>query len=80
MGGGKTEIGGGRPGRTNVVRTTDGKWPLTSEYWGGGANTRYVLADNPLESYRGSATGGSPVVIRFVEVDLGRSKGAYHRW
>ncbi|MFD3930872.1 RICIN domain-containing protein [Streptomyces sp. NPDC058614] len=57
MGGGKTEIGGGRPGMTNVVRTTDGKWLLTFEYWGGGANTRYVIADNPLEFYRGSPTG-----------------------
>ncbi|MFF2516621.1 RICIN domain-containing protein [Streptomyces sp. NPDC058086] len=57
MGGGKTEIGGGRPGMANVVRTTDGKWLLTFEYWGGGANTRYVIADNPLEFYRGSATG-----------------------
>ncbi|MFF3712987.1 RICIN domain-containing protein [Streptomyces phaeochromogenes] len=57
MGGGKTEIGGGRPGMTNVVRTADGKWMLPFEYWGGGANTRYVIADNPLEFYRGSATG-----------------------
>ncbi|MDX2936620.1 hypothetical protein P1P92_29995, partial [Streptomyces ipomoeae] len=57
MGGGKTEIGGGRPGMTNVVRTTDGKWLLTFEYWGGGANTRYVLADDPLKFYLGSATG-----------------------
>ncbi|MFD9193777.1 RICIN domain-containing protein [Streptomyces phaeochromogenes] len=57
MGGGKTEIGGGRPGMTNVVRTTDGKWMLPFEYWGDGANTRYVIADNPLEFYRGSATG-----------------------
>jgi hypothetical protein len=42
---------------TNVVRTTDGKWLLTFEYWGGGANTRYLLADNPLKFYTGSATG-----------------------
>ncbi|MFC4505271.1 MULTISPECIES: RICIN domain-containing protein [Streptomyces] len=57
MGGGKTEIGGGRPGMTNVVRTTDGRWLLTFEYWGGGANTRYVLADDPLKFFRGSPTG-----------------------
>ncbi|MCX5373551.1 RICIN domain-containing protein [Streptomyces sp. NBC_00103] len=57
MGGGKTEIGGGRPGMANVVRTTDGKWLLTFEYWGGGANTRYVLADDPLKFYTGSASG-----------------------
>ncbi|MGW1209318.1 RICIN domain-containing protein [Streptomyces sp. NPDC002499] len=85
MGGGKTEIGGGRPGMTNVVRTTDDKWLLTFEYWGGGANTRYVVADNPLKFYRSSpigdaitslpvdtgsralATGGSPVVIKLPD-------------
>ncbi len=55
MGGGKREIGGGRPGMTNVVPTTDGKWLLTYEYWGGGTNVRYVLADDPLTFYRGSA-------------------------
>ncbi|MER6134918.1 RICIN domain-containing protein [Streptomyces sp. NPDC001815] len=59
MGGGKTEIGGGRPGMTNVVRTTDGKWLLPYEYWGGGANTRYVIADDPLKFHAGSA--GAPV-------------------
>ncbi|MFF7449337.1 MULTISPECIES: RICIN domain-containing protein [unclassified Streptomyces] len=59
MGGGKTEIGGGRPGMTNVVPTTDGKWLLTYEYWGGGTNTRYAVADNPLTFYAGSA--GHPV-------------------
>ncbi|MGW2619357.1 RICIN domain-containing protein [Streptomyces sp. NPDC001500] len=57
MGGGKTEIGGGRPGMANVVRTTDGKWLLTFEYWGGGVDTKYVLADDPLKFYTGSATG-----------------------
>ncbi|MER7564502.1 RICIN domain-containing protein [Streptomyces sp. NPDC097941] len=57
MAGGKTEIGGGRPGMANVVRTTDGKWLLTFEYWGGGVNTKYVLADDPLKFYTGSATG-----------------------
>ena len=57
MGGGKSEIGGGRPGMTNVVRTTDGRWLLTFEYWGGGANVRYKLADDPLKFFRGSATG-----------------------
>ncbi|MFF7951423.1 RICIN domain-containing protein [Streptomyces griseorubiginosus] len=59
MGGGKTEIGGGRPGMTNVVATSDGRWMLTFEYWGGGANTRYVLADDPLKFFRGSRTGMS---------------------
>ena len=68
MGGGKTEIGGGRPGMTNVVRTTDGKWLLTYEYWGGGANTRYVLADNPLDFHRSSAIGGA---VTSLPVDTG---------
>lgn len=54
MGGGKTQIGGGRPGMTTVVPTTDGKWVLPYEYWGGGTNTRYVIADDPLKFYRGS--------------------------
>jgi hypothetical protein len=59
MGGGKTEIGGGRPGMANVVPTSDGRWMLTFEYWGGGANTRYVIADDPLKFFRGSQTGMS---------------------
>jgi hypothetical protein len=68
MGDGKTEIGGGRPGMTNVVRTTDGKWLLTYEYWGGGANVRYLLADNPLDFYRSSVTGGA---VTSLPVDTG---------
>jgi len=56
MGGGKTEIGGGRPGMTNIVPTTDGKWLLTYEYWGGGDNVRYKIASSPLQFY---ATGGA---------------------
>ncbi|MGW1241059.1 RICIN domain-containing protein [Streptomyces bobili] len=68
MGGGKTEIGGGRPGMTNVVRTTDGKWLLPFEYWGGGVNTRYVMADDPLTFYRGSPTGEA---VTSLPVDTG---------
>ncbi|WP_405976869.1 RICIN domain-containing protein [Streptomyces sp. NBC_00988] len=68
MGDGKTEIGGGRPGMTNVVRTTDGKWLLTYEYWGGGANVRYLLTDNPLDFHRSSATGGA---VTSLPVDTG---------
>ncbi|WP_427924682.1 RICIN domain-containing protein [Streptomyces sp. cg40] len=68
MGGGKTEIGGGRPGMANVVRTADGKWMLTFEYWGGGANTRYVVADNPLQFFLGSATG---TAVTSLPVDTG---------
>jgi hypothetical protein len=68
MGGGKQEIGGGRPGMTNVVRTTDGKWMLPFEFWGGGANTRYVIADDPLQFYRVSATGTD---VASLPVDAG---------
>ena len=68
MGGGKTEIGGGRPGMTNVVPTTDGKWLLTYEYWGGGANTRYRIADDPLKFFRGSAAGTG---VTALPVDAG---------
>jgi hypothetical protein len=45
---GKTRIGGGRPGMTNIVPTTDGKWLLTYEYWGGGDNVRFKIASDPL--------------------------------
>ncbi|KFF98735.1 hypothetical protein IQ62_23495 [Streptomyces scabiei] len=57
MGGGKSEIGGGRPGMTTIVPTADDKWLLTYEYWAGGANTRYRIADDPLKFFRGSPTG-----------------------
>ncbi|MFF7927959.1 RICIN domain-containing protein [Streptomyces mirabilis] len=68
VGGGTPQIGGGRPGMANVVRTADGKWLLTFEYWGGGANTRYVVADNPLQFYRGSPTGEA---VTSLPVDTG---------
>jgi hypothetical protein len=59
IGGGEQEIGGGRPGMTNVVQTTDGKWMMTFEYWGGGDNVRYKIASSPLEFWKaGGATGG----------------------
>ncbi|MFJ2813138.1 RICIN domain-containing protein [Streptomyces sp. NPDC087294] len=77
--GGRTEIGGGRPGMTTVVPTTDGKWLMTYEYWGGGSNVRYRTADDPLSFFSGTdapisslpvpsganslATGGSPVLL-----------------
>ncbi|MER5753873.1 RICIN domain-containing protein [Streptomyces sp. NPDC002088] len=79
MGNGKTEIGGGRPGMTTVAPTTDGKWIMTYEYWGGGTNVRYRIADDPLKFYAGTdaaitslpvpsggstlSTGGSPVLL-----------------
>jgi hypothetical protein len=48
---GKSQIGGGRPGMTNVVKTSDRKWLITYEYWGGGANVRYKLANDPLKFF-----------------------------
>ncbi|MGN7860852.1 RICIN domain-containing protein [Microbacterium sp. 22303] len=51
MGGGKTIIGGGRPGMTTVAKTTDDKWLLTFEYFGGGSNVRYKISDDPLNFY-----------------------------
>lgn len=69
MGGGKTEIGGGRPGMTNVVPTTDGKWLITYEYWGGGANVRYKLADDPLTFYADGDPAGT--AITSLPVDAG---------
>jgi hypothetical protein len=68
------KIGHGRPGMTTIAPTTDGKWLLTYEYWGGGADVRYRLAADPLRFWDapdgpvtglagGLATGGSPVLI-----------------
>jgi hypothetical protein len=58
IGGGQSEIGGGRPGMANVVQTADGKWMMTYEYWGGGDNVRYKIAGNPLDFWQaGGATG-----------------------
>ncbi|MFI9842221.1 RICIN domain-containing protein [Nonomuraea sp. NPDC051941] len=68
MGGGKTQIGGGRPGMTNVVPTTDGKWLLTFEYWGGGTNTRYTVSGSPLTFHRGSPAGEA---VTSLPVDAG---------
>jgi hypothetical protein len=67
MGGGKREIGGGRPGMTNVVPTADGKWLLPYEYWGGGANVRYVIADDPLKFYAAS----KDAAVTSLPVDAG---------
>ncbi|MEN3298224.1 sialidase family protein, partial [Pseudonocardia sp.] len=61
MGGGKTEIGGGRPGMTNVVQTTGGKWLITYEYWGGGANVRYKVAADPLRFYADGDPAGNAI-------------------
>jgi hypothetical protein len=76
---GTSEIGGGRPGMPTIAPTTDGKWLLTYEYWGGGTNVRYRISDNPLKFFSATdkaitslpvpsggntlATGGSPVLM-----------------
>ncbi|WP_203970580.1 chitinase N-terminal domain-containing protein [Planotetraspora silvatica] len=74
MGGGKAEIGGGRPGMTNVVPTMDGKWLITYEYWGGGANVRYKVADDPLKFYADGDPAGTPITS--LPVDSGSKKPA----
>jgi hypothetical protein len=64
----------GRPGMTNIVPTTDGKWILTFEYWGGGANTRYKVCATPVAcdpndggtGFPG-AQGGSPVLLKLPD-------------
>jgi hypothetical protein len=61
MGGGKTEIGAGRPGMTNIVPTTDGKWMLTYEFWGGGNNVRYKIASSPLQFFTVGGTDGTNI-------------------
>jgi hypothetical protein len=53
---GTSEIGGGRPGMTTIVPTTDSKWLITYEYWGGGDNVRYKVSSSPL-TFR--STGGA---------------------
>jgi hypothetical protein len=61
MGSGKTEIGGGRPGMANVVPTTDGKWMLTYEYWGGGANVHFKMANSPLSFFSDGSAAGTDI-------------------
>ncbi|MCJ1697763.1 RICIN domain-containing protein [Rathayibacter caricis] len=58
---GKTKIGGGRPGMTNIVPTTDGKWLLTYEYWAGGDNVRYKIADDPQNFRSVGGAEGLPI-------------------
>ncbi|MEV6537979.1 RICIN domain-containing protein [Streptomyces sp. NPDC051665] len=58
---GYSEIGGGRPGMTTVVQTSDGKWMMTYEYWGGGDNVRYKIASDPLHFYSVGGTAGTGV-------------------
>jgi hypothetical protein len=69
-----TDFYSGRPGMTTIVPTTDGKWIMTFEYWGGGANTRYKICATPLTCDATSvgtgfpgAAGGSPVLLRLPD-------------
>lgn len=61
LAGGKQEIGGGRPGMANVVRTTDGKWMITFEFWGGGDNVRYKISDSPLTFWSVGGAAGTGI-------------------
>jgi hypothetical protein len=58
---GQTEIGGGRPGMATVVPTSDGKWLMTYEYWGGGDNVRYKVSSNPLNFFSVGGAAGTAV-------------------
>lgn len=69
---GKARLGGGRPGMTNIVPTTDGKWLLTYEYWGGGDNVRYKIVDDPL-NFR-SVGGAAGTGVSALPVPAGANK------
>ncbi|GAA3621466.1 hypothetical protein GCM10022419_128900 [Nonomuraea rosea] len=59
--GGVNQIGGGRPGMPNVVQTTDGRWMMTYEYFGGGDNVRYKISSNPLNFFSVGGAAGSNI-------------------
>lgn len=71
LAGGKTEIGGGRPGMANVVQTSDGKWMLTYEYWGGGDNVRYKVASDPLHFFSVGGAAGAGITTLPVTTGTG---------
>jgi hypothetical protein len=71
LAGGKTEIGGGRPGMANVVQTSDGKWMLTYEYWGGGDNVRYKIASDPLHFFSVGGAAGTGITTLPVTTGTG---------
>ncbi|SEI14813.1 MULTISPECIES: RICIN domain-containing protein [unclassified Leifsonia] len=71
LAGGKTEIGGGRPGMANVVQTSDGKWMLTYEYWGGGDNVRYKVASDPLHFFSVGGAAGTGITTLPVTTGTG---------
>lgn len=68
---GQRLIGGGRPGMTNVVPTTDGKWFMTFEYFGGGDNVRYKVGTDPLKFFAVGGDAGSGVTSLPVTADSG---------
>lgn len=68
---GKTVIGQGRPGMTTVAETSDGKWFLTFEYFGGGDNVRYKIADDPMGFFRDGDADGIPISTLPVEAGSG---------
>ncbi|KJL48683.1 hypothetical protein RS84_00850 [Microbacterium hydrocarbonoxydans] len=64
---GRTVIGQGRPGMTTVAETSDGRWFLTFEYFGGGDNVRYKIADDPMGFFRDGDADGIPISTLPVE-------------
>jgi hypothetical protein len=58
---GSTTVGDGRPGMATVVPTSDGKWLMTYEYWGGGDNVRYKVASSPLTFFSVGGAAGAGV-------------------
>jgi hypothetical protein len=69
-----TNFYSGRPGMTTIVPTTDNKWMLTFEYWGGGANTRIKYCTTPITCDPNDggvgapgAHGGSPVLLKLPD-------------
>ncbi len=80
---GQTRIGGGRPGMTNVVPTTDGKWLLTFEFFGWGANVHFKMWDDPLRFFADglpagdevSRADGSQTALRYAPGSNGLSWG-----
>jgi hypothetical protein len=59
--GGVDQIGGGRPGMPNVVPTSDGRWLLTYEYFGGGDNVHYKISTDPLNFRSAGPAAGSDI-------------------
>ncbi|WP_201788480.1 RICIN domain-containing protein [Rathayibacter sp. VKM Ac-2630] len=58
---GRQHIGFARPGMTTVAPTNDGKWLLTFEYFGGGDNVRYKIADDPERFFADGDPDGTDI-------------------